>query len=309
MGAYGASVTATTLLLLVCLLSTSAFSLFCGRDNCFELLGIKRNATKSEVRKAYRRLSAELHPDKRPNDPDAKENFRKIGNAYETLTDDAKRAKYEDFLDNPGKYWQFLMENAREVYAPKSNVVVVVMGIIGIMTLIHWLNMNHTYKETIRRMRETQDFKREVDRLLKSKQASSREEAEAMIKLDIVGLEEPDWRNLVIFKIVQLPLLLGKYILWNLKWFVSYKIRKLEYSDADKQYLIRQNMDMADEEWRGVSEKDMKTYMDEGLWEKEKCKEYLRLKRIELNRLGKAKKKKRQTPTPYSEVEPVTMSD
>lgn len=302
-GAAGLAV----LLILLCL--SPVHSLFCGQDDCFELLGLKRNASKLEIRRAYRRLSSELHPDKRPGDPTAKESFRKLGNAYETLTDDAKRAKYEDFLDNPGKYWQFLMENAREVYAPKSNVIVVVSGIIGIMTLIHWLNMNHTYNETLRRMRESQEFKRNVDRLLKSKQAATREEAEAMINLDIVGLQEPNWRNLIVFKMARLPVELAKYIAWNVKWLVSYKVRRCEYSDEDKKYLIRRNLEMSDEEWSGISEKDLKTYMDEEVWDKEKCKEYLRLKRIELNRLGKAKKKKKPTPTPYSEVEPVSLSD
>lgn len=295
--------------LLILLCSSPVHSLFCGQDDCFELLGLKRNASKLEIRRAYRRLSSELHPDKRPNDPTAKESFRKLGNAYETLTDDAKRAKYEDFLDNPGKYWQFLMENAREVYAPKSNVIVVVSGIIGIMTLIHWLNMNHTYNETLRRMRESQEFKRNVDRLLKSKQAATREEAETMINLDVVGLQEPNWRNLIVFKMARLPIELAKYIAWNVKWLVSYKIRRCEYSDEDKKFLIRRNLEMSDEEWNGISEKDLKTYMDEEVWDKEKCKEYLRLKRIELNRLGKAKKKKKQTPIPYSEVEPVSLSD
>lgn len=311
MSAYRPFSTASTILavLLICLFSSSAQSLFCGQDDCFELLGLKRNASKLEIRRAYRRLSAELHPDKRPNDPTAKDNFRKIGNAYETLTDDAKRAKYEDFLDNPGKYWQFLMENAREVYAPKSNVIVVVTGIIGIMTLIHWLNMNHTYNETLRRMRESQEFKRSVDRLLKSKQAATREEAEAMIDLNVVGLQEPDWRNLIVFKMARLPVHLAKYIAWNVNWLISYKIRRREYSDDDKKYLIQRNLEMPDEEWNALSEKEMKTYMDEEIWDKEKCKEYLRLKRIELNRLGKAKKKKKQAPVPYSEVEPVSLSD
>lgn len=298
----------TFTIFVLCAFIAPALSLFCGQDDCFDLLGIKRNATKSDVRRAYRRLSSEMHPDRRPNDPDAKENFRKIGAAYETLTDDAKRAKYEDFLDNPAKYWQYLMDNAKEVYAPKSNVLIVIMGLIGVATLLHWLNMNYAYRETLRRSRETQEFKREVTRLVKSKVASTKEEAEAMIQLDIVGLEQPDWRKLIIFKVASIPGHFAKFVMWHVKWFVSYKIRKLEYSEEDKAYLIQKNMEISDEEWKVLSETNKETFLKEELWDKEKCDEYLRMKRIGLNRLGKGKKKKKQAPVPYSEAEEVSMS-
>lgn len=300
---------AVPVLVLLITLIGPVVSLFCGQDNCYDLLGVKRNTTKTEIRRVFRRISSELHPDKRPDDADAAERFRKIGTAYETLTDDAKRAKYDDFLDNPGKYWQYLVENTKEVYAPKSNVLFVVTLLLGIATLIHWLNMNYSYNDTIRRMKDSQEFKREVTRLMKSKVAATREEAEAMINVDIVGLEKPDWRNLIIFSMFRLPRKLANYLMWNVKWFVQYKIRKVDYSEEDKLYLIRKNMSISDEEWPVVSQKDKKTYLEEELWDKEKCDDYLRMKRIELNRLGKGKKKKKHTPVPYSEVEDVSISD
>ncbi|CDF32412.1 unnamed protein product [Chondrus crispus] len=296
-------------LVIVLLISTQAAALFCGDDNCFELLGVRRNATKAEVRRAYRRLSAELHPDKRPGVEGAVEEFAKIGTAYETLTDNEKRAKYEDFLDNPGKYWQYLMDNAKDVYAPKSNVYFVLTGIVGIVTLLHWLNMNYSYKQTLQRLRESQEFKREVSRLVKSKQAKTKEEAEAMINLDVVGLEEPDWRNLIIFKLMALPGCVARVMLWNINWIVAYKIRKQEYSDSDKIYLIQKNMKLSDQAWESLSVKDQQLYVSEELWDSEKYEEFVFRRRIELNKAGKNKKKKRHTPTPYSEVEEVTMSD
>lgn len=296
------------LTLLAATFTLHASALFCGDDNCFELLGIQRNATKAEVRRAYRRLSVEKHPDKRPGDEKALEEFRKIGNAYETLTDNAKRAKYEDFLDNPGKYWKYFLDNAKEVYAPKSNVFLVITGLIGIATLIHWLNMNHIYKQTLLRLKETQDFKREVARLIKTKQAATKEEAEAMINLDVVGLEEPNWRNLIVFKMLAVPGHLAKLAMWRLNWIIKYKIRKQEYSDDDKAYLIQKNLKLSDEDWAKVSGKDKELYLKEELWDVERCKEFLFHKRIEMNRLGKTKKKKKHTTIPYSEAEEISLS-
>lgn len=308
MGALTVSFAKTIITTLIIAASFNFVSaLFCGDDNCFELLGVKRDATKSEIRRAYRRLSQEKHPDKRPGDEKALEEFRKIGAAYEALTDDAKRAKYEDFLDNPTKYWQYLMENTKDNYAPRSNVYLVLTGIIGVVTLIHWLNMNHTYKSTLLRLKESQDFKREVSRLVKSKQASSKEEAEAMINLDVVGLEEPNWRNLIIFKILALPPQLVKSLLWNIKWVFNYKIRKQDYTEEDKLYLIKKNLKIPSDEWSTVPEKEKDLYMKEELWDKTKCEEFVFRRRIAMNKLGKGKKKKKQPSIPYSEVEEVSM--
>lgn len=271
------------------------------------MLGIERNVTKSEVRRAYRRLSTTMHPDKNPNDPNAKEAFRKVGEAYEVLTDDAKRAKYEDFLDNPTKYWQYLMENARDNYAPKSNVFLVIVGLFGIFTLINWFNMKNEYKQTIRRMRESVEFKRQVTKLIKSKQAATPEEAELLIELDVVGLEEPHWRNLVIVKTLQLFPQFGKWILWNLKWVVNYRLLKKEYSDEDKLYLIQKNMKLDSHAWNALNINSKALYLEKELWDSEKCDEFLRIERIELNRAGKGKKKKKHAAVPYSEVEEVKM--
>lgn len=295
--------------LAIAALAVPASAMFCGDANCFEVLGLTRNATKAEVRRAYRRLSSEMHPDKRPGVDTAAEEFRVIGTAYETLTDNEKRAKYEDFLDNPGKYWQYFMDNAKEHYAPKSNVFIVISGIIGIATLMHWINMNHSYRETLRRMRESQEFKREVTRLVKSKVVATREEAETMINLDIVGLEEPHWRSLFVFKVAALPGRFLRFLVWIVHWQIAYKILKREYTTADKLYLIQKNMGKSEHDWEAVSDADKEKFLEEELHDPENYAEYKRLERIELNKLGKGKKTKKRTPIPYSEAEEVNMAE
>ena len=52
----------------------------------YDLLGIKRNATESEVNKAYKKLAVKYHPDKNPGDKElAEENFKKVSEAYEVM--------------------------------------------------------------------------------------------------------------------------------------------------------------------------------------------------------------------------------
>jgi molecular chaperone DnaJ len=63
----------------------------------YEVLGVGRNASEEEVKRAYRRLAVKFHPDKNPDDPHAEEKFKELGEAYDVLMDSDKRAAYDRF--------------------------------------------------------------------------------------------------------------------------------------------------------------------------------------------------------------------
>jgi len=63
----------------------------------YEILGVSRNATQEEIKKAYRKLAHKYHPDKNPGDKQVEEKFKQINNAYEILSDPEKRANYDRF--------------------------------------------------------------------------------------------------------------------------------------------------------------------------------------------------------------------
>ena len=78
--------------------------LYCGRDNCYDILDITREANKQEITKAYRSLAKKYHPDMAKTDADIEiftEKFRALANAYEILKDEETRADYDRMLDNP----------------------------------------------------------------------------------------------------------------------------------------------------------------------------------------------------------------
>lgn len=66
------------------------------KKDYYEILGVSRNATKEEIKAAYRKLALKYHPD-RNKDPDAAEKFKEITEAYAVLSDDEKRARYDQF--------------------------------------------------------------------------------------------------------------------------------------------------------------------------------------------------------------------
>jgi curved DNA-binding protein len=68
----------------------------------YKILGVDRNASEKEIKKAYRRLARKYHPDVNPDDKDAEERFKEINEAHEVLADPEKRQKY----DQLGANWQ-----------------------------------------------------------------------------------------------------------------------------------------------------------------------------------------------------------
>lgn len=70
--------------------------------NYYEILGVTRDASVEEVKKAYRKLARRYHPDLNPGDKAAEEKFKNIGEAYEMLSNEEKRAQYDQY----SRFWK-----------------------------------------------------------------------------------------------------------------------------------------------------------------------------------------------------------
>lgn len=77
-----------------------------GFKDYYAVLGVDKTDSKDEIKKAYRKLARKLHPDLNPDDATAEEKFKELNEAYEVISDEENRRKYDRY----GQYWKQAQE-------------------------------------------------------------------------------------------------------------------------------------------------------------------------------------------------------
>lgn len=102
----------------------------------YEILGVERNATDDQIKKAYRKLAMKYHPDKNPGDKSAEDQFKEASEAYEVLRDAQKRQRYDAYghagvkgQANPFEGMEFDLSDALRTFMSGDLVVLVTSSV------------------------------------------------------------------------------------------------------------------------------------------------------------------------------------
>ncbi|CAI7834533.1 unnamed protein product [Closterium sp. NIES-53] len=135
---------------MACMVS-SAWAMYCGDDDCYDLLGVKQTATQQEIKKAYYKLSLKYHPDKNP-EPDAQAVFSKIANAYEILYDAEKREQYDYAIAHPEQFFYNTARYYQTYYAPKTDIRLILLAALLLLSSFQYLNDHIRYNQISRQI-------------------------------------------------------------------------------------------------------------------------------------------------------------
>jgi DnaJ homolog subfamily C member 1 len=155
--------------------------------NFYEFLGVNFNATSAEVRRAYRRLSLEMHPDKNKDDPTADKKFQKLVAVYEVLRDEEMRNKYNEVLEHGLPDWRMPVFYFRKLR--KMTIWETIGLLVMLMTTFHFAIVWGIYLEkklTVEDHLNTSFRRRKTLEQRKLKGGPSLVDAEIAKKLDSI---------------------------------------------------------------------------------------------------------------------------
>jgi len=116
--------------------------MYCGDSNCYDILSLDRaSADIGSIKKAYRQLSKQWHPDKNLDEvEEATAKFQQIATAYEVLSSEEMKEAYEYFLDHPEEQMYNTMRYYSARYQPKTPLWTVLLGLSFVISLIQYFH-------------------------------------------------------------------------------------------------------------------------------------------------------------------------
>lgn len=269
---------------------------YCGNENCYDVLNVNRESSKSEIAKSYRKLAAKYHPDKQRKGTKeeleaAEERFRLVAVAYETLRDDDSRKDYDYMLDNPEEVYRHYYYYYRHRVAPKVDVRLVILATIVIVSAVQYVSSWQKYNEAISylftqpkyRIRAMEIAKERgllpsKDNIKKGKRKQidkqeAKEEEEAILKsiieenIDLKGgYKKPSLIDLLIVQIIICPYTLFLYVKWYIRWIWKFMINKEEYGEEEKLFIIRKKMKLSQSQFDCLEQTEIDTFLADELW-------------------------------------------
>ena len=238
---------------------------FCGVTDCYTELGLYPNATKLQIKRAYRNLSLEFHPDKNPGNRVAADKFRRVARANEVLSSDEERKKLDYYTENPSEYFSLYGSYYEIHYAPKSSVVTVLLFLVAFASAVMYVLQRSKHDQYVLKLeraavlklpmtgggspeslelrRRAEDVMREKKKKEKFSHSKEKDELKKTIKHLVAELvlpwefRKPQISQLPIVKVFAVPF--AYFRNFYLYGKIEYKkFKQLPLDEAEKQIVI-----------------------------------------------------------------------
>ena len=289
--------------------SRLADDMYCGKQICYDVLGVSKTASIGAIKKAYRSLSREYHPDVSDlPEQEATAKFRQIAAAYEALSE--TRAAYDDYLAHPERaiYNRYAFYKAK--YAPQTNPAYVIIGFIAAVSLFHYYSRLNRYNAAMRYFTTyDKNFNVQVKRLAterfqlaksaSQKKGDRRKQKELMDKLTREaraelakeiqidgGYKKPTWHDIFAVQLVMLPVRIAKGMYWHFSWHYRFNYKREAYGEEEVEYLTARALGCSVPALRGGCKNDdeLRDLLSRRLWEGDNLAAYQQEKLDEVKR-------------------------
>lgn len=288
--------------------------LYCGLENCYDVLGAKRESNRDEITQLYRSLARKWHPDRFRDSEEkaaATEKFRQIATAYEVLREDESRRDYNDMLDDPEHYYRHYYRYYKRMYGTKVDAHWVILGVISVISLYQYFVMHSRYNEAIDYFATVPKYRFKAQEMAKQKgllpisdkrsgrdasgakrsrhksKEELKEQEEAILRqvieenMDIRGgFAKPDIKNILWIQLFYSPVLLYNYLYWYARWVYLFDIKNEPYGEDEKIYLIAKNLNVSEEQL--FINEDVDALLRQELWIKDKYNAWKKKKEQEM---------------------------
>ncbi|CAL8119936.1 unnamed protein product [Orchesella dallaii] len=266
--------------------------LYCGKQDCYDVLGVTRESSKYEISKAYRALAKKYHPDRYRNEDDKaemSEMFKTVATAYEILKDDEARTDYDYMLDHPEEYYRHYYHYYRRRMAPKVDIRIVIAVTITVISAfqyyaamfrwssgVRYLSAQPKYRSMAMSYAEENGMLDNLRKIKKRNKEDIKAEEERIIKqvleenIDIRGgYAKPRVIDVLWIQLLMSPYTIYLWFAWNVSWIWRFSVKKEEYGMEEKLYLIRSYLGLSSTQFEALSDAERKEFLDEELWIKE----------------------------------------
>lgn len=272
---------------------------YCEYDNCYELLGVDPKAGVVPIKRAYRKLAAEYHPDKCASGDVqmCREVFPKYANAYEVLINSEMRKNYDYVLANPYEFPGFYLKYSKPKYAPKSDVRFVLFLTVLVAAAVQHYVKRSNYDQALGNIKKDPRFRynerlkeimvRDANKTsspkkgagggfrgqgkdkpalpkgeeLEKKKKAAEEILEAELAAELPA--PPSMADNIAVDLFKLPLTLT----YNVLWFVKGGMR-------EPAYMTRKALGYSAAEWADLDEEEQAELVGKELWDAEKLEAY-----------------------------------